>query len=133
MVDERTHGVVAVIEDDSSSRTALGRLLRAEGYETALFDSAEAYIAAPPTPAPVCLIVDFQLPGLSGMELQQRLRTEGSASPVIMITGVQEGALRDRAMQSGCAAFFRKPFESNPLLAAIASLAERDDCQSPGS
>ena len=67
--------VVAVVEDDAPSRTALGRLLRAAGFEPALFESAEAYIDASPTPT--CVVVDVQLPGMSGIELQQRLRAAG--------------------------------------------------------
>ena len=64
--------VVAVVEDDAPSRIALGRLLRAAGFEPALFESAEAYIDA--APMPTCVVVDVQLPGLSGIELQQQLR-----------------------------------------------------------
>ena len=67
--------VVAVIEDDASARTALGRLLRASGFEPALFESAEAFIDA--SPPSLCAIVDVQLPGMSGIELQQRLRAAG--------------------------------------------------------
>src|SRR3954471_13033381 len=96
--------VVAVVEDDAPSRTALGRLLRAAGFEPALFDSAEAYLDAAPTPS--CVVVDVQLPGISGIELQQRLRAAEPAPPIIVITAAREAVIRDRAQQHGCAAFF---------------------------
>ena len=125
MVDNRTTAVVAVVEDDASSRTALGRLLRAEGFTTALFESAEAFIAASFEGIAACLVADLQLPGMSGLELQQRLRASGSHLPVIIITGAHETRLRDRAVENGCAAFFYKPLESDLLVATIASLASR--------
>ena len=128
MVNERSRAVVAVVEDDPSCRKALGRLLRAEGYDAALFESAEAYMAAALPREPLCLIVDIQLPGLSGMELQKRLRGGGSSVPVILITGIQEAGFHDRAIESGCAAFFRKPFASDPLLATIATLVAGWPC-----
>jgi FixJ family two-component response regulator len=115
--------VVAVIEDDPPSRIALGRLLRAAGFEPALFESAEAYIAAAPTAT--CIVVDVQLPGMSGIELQQRLRAAGGAPPVIVTTCRREDAIRDRAQQNGCVAFFRKPIDGNALAATITTLAAR--------
>ena len=125
MVDNRTPVVVAVVEDDPSSRTALGRLLRAEGFATALFDSAEAFIASPAETEAACLVADLQLPGISGFELQHRLRQAGSKLPVIIITGALESRLRDRAVENGCAGFFYKPIESDLLLATIASVTNR--------
>ena len=115
--------VVAVVEDDPPSRIALGRLLRAAGFEPALFESAEAYIDAAPTPT--CIVVDVQLPGMSGIELQQRLRAAGPAPPIIVTTSRREDMIRERAQQNGCAAFFWKPIDGNALAATITSLATR--------
>ena len=114
--------VVAVVEDDAPSRTALSRLLRAAGFESALFGSAEAYIDA--ALAPTCIVVDVQLPGMSGLELQQRLRAPGSP-PIIVTTSSRETVIQERAQQNGCAAFFWKPVDGNTLTATIASLANR--------
>jgi FixJ family two-component response regulator len=113
--------VVAVVEDDPPSRTALGRLLRSAGFEPALFESAEAYIDAALTPT--CLVVDVHLPGMSGIELQQRLRAAGSAPPIIVTTSRREDVIRERAQQNGCAAFFWKPIDGNTLAATIAALS----------
>ena len=115
--------VVAVVEDDGPSRTALGRLLWAAGFEPVLFESAEAYIEA--SAAPTCIIVDVHLPGMSGIELQQRLRTAGPAPPIIVTTSSHQMVIQERAQQNGCAAFFWKPVDGNTLTATIASLANR--------
>ena len=115
--------VVAVVEDDAPARTALGRLLRAVGFEPALFESAEAYIEA--SPAPLCVVVDVQLPGMSGIDLQHRLRAAGTAPPIIVTTASREPDIRERAEQNGCASFFLKPVDGSALLTTIASLANR--------
>ena len=86
---------MAVVEDDAPARNALGRLLQAVGFEPALFESAEAYIDA--SPAPLCVVVDVQLPGMSGIELQDRLRAAGTAPPIIVTTANREPTVRERA------------------------------------
>jgi len=113
--------VVAVVEDDAALRKALGRLLQAGGFEPALFESAEAYLDA--SPAALCLVVDVRLPGMSGIELQQRLRATGTPPPIIVTTASREAAIRERAQQNGCAEFFWKPVDGKALIASIASLA----------
>ena len=113
--------VVAVVEDDAALRKALGRLLQAGGFEPALFESAEAYLDA--SPAALCLVVDVRLPGMSGIELQQRLRATGTPPPIIITTASREAAIRERAQQYGCAEFFWKPVDGKALIASIASLA----------
>jgi FixJ family two-component response regulator len=123
MVDHRRSSLVAVVEDDPSCRTALGRLLRAEGFEPALFESAEAYMNAPPE-TPLCVIVDVHLPGISGIELQQRLCDTGHAPPIIVTTGTREGVIRERAERNGCAGFFWKPFDGSALLSMLAVIAD---------
>ena len=115
--------LVAVVEDDAPSRAAMGRVLQAGGFEPALFDSAEAFLEASPAPAPLCLIVDVHLTGMSGIDLQKRLRETGVAPPIIITTGDREDWVRIRAQQNGCAAFLQKPFDSATLLGLIASVA----------
>jgi two-component system, LuxR family, response regulator FixJ len=114
--------VVAVVEDDASTRTALGRLLRATGFEPVLFESAEAYLAASPTT--LCLILDVRLPGMSGLELQQRLQAAGTGPPIIVTTANHEVAVRERALQNACVGFFWKPVDGTLLIAAIQALVE---------
>ena len=113
--------VVAVVEDDAPSRQALGRLLLAGGFEPALFESAEAFIDA--APVPLCIVLDVRLPGMSGIELQQRLRAAGDRAPIIVTTASREVTIRERAQENGCAGFFCKPVDGKTLIATIASLA----------
>jgi FixJ family two-component response regulator len=115
--------VVAVVEDDAAARTALGRLLWAAGFEPALFESAEAYLDA--SPDVLCIVLDVRLGGMSGIELQQRLKTASSAPPVIVTTASHEAVIRTRAEQNGCVGFFWKPVDGNTLIATITSLTDK--------
>jgi FixJ family two-component response regulator len=127
MVEETQPPLVAVIEDDGPARIAMGRLLRAAGFDSLLFESAEAFIAAPLPRPPVCLILDVQLGGMSGIDLQQRLHGIGDAPPIIVTTGRREEAIRARAQRAGCAAFFWKPVIAETLLKTIESIAHGSD------
>jgi FixJ family two-component response regulator len=116
---------VAVIEDDDLERCALGRLLQAGGFETALFESAEAFMASRENRAWLCLVVDVQLTGMSGIDLQRALRAEGSKVPIIITTGNKTDAIRERAEQAGCVGFLRKPCSGDAILALVGSIADR--------
>jgi FixJ family two-component response regulator len=115
-------GMVAIIEDDESARNALGRLLQVGGFEPALFDSAETFIASQDD-GWLCLVVDVQLTGMSGIDLQRRLRSAGSQVPIIVITANRADVVRERAQQAGCAAFLAKPFNGNTILSILDSIA----------
>ena len=115
--------VIAVVEDDAAVRTALGRLLGAAGFEPALFESAEAYLEA--SPAARCIVLDVRLLGMSGIELQQRLKAATTAPPIIVTTASHEAVIRARAEQNGCAGFFWKPVDGNTLIATITSLTDK--------
>ena len=99
---------VAIIDDDASANRALGRMLRGAGFEPKGFDSAESFLADPSRSSFGCLLVDIQLTGMSGLELQRQLQAEGSRLPVIFITAHDDPAAREQAVRRGCAAFFRK-------------------------
>lgn len=99
---------VAIIDDDASANRALGRLLRGAGFEPSGFDSAESFLAAPTRPTFGCLLVDIQLTGMSGLDLQRRLQSEGSHVPVIFITAHDDPGYRAEAVRRGCVGFFRK-------------------------
>ena len=102
---------------------ALGRLLQADGFQPALFDSAETFIAAELNYAPLCVIVDMHLPGISGVDLQDRLRRQHSAVPVIVMAADTTQSVRERAERNGCAAFLSKPFSADAIMSLLASLA----------
>ncbi len=114
--------LVAVIEDDPAARKAIGRVLRAGGFETIMYASAEDFLGARPARAPVCLVLDIKLGGISGVELQRRLRTEGSSLPVIVVTASEDHDIREACYQHGCAAFLQKPAEGRVLIGLIGSL-----------
>jgi FixJ family two-component response regulator len=122
-MDERRVRPVAVIEDDAVARTALGRLLDVGGFEPALFESAETFIPCFAGSPWLCLIVDVQLAGMSGIDLQQRIRSEGSEVPIVLITANRADVLRERAEQAGCAAFLHKPFSGTTILGLLGSIA----------
>jgi FixJ family two-component response regulator len=100
----------------------LGRLLHTEGFEPVLFRCAEEYLDVGSVLFPLCLVLDLNLPGLSGLQLQERLLRTGHAPPVIVITSHRDPAIRALAEENGCAAFLVKPFGVTTLLAAIASI-----------
>ena len=99
---------VAIIDDDASANRALGRLLRGAGFDPKGYESAESFLADSSRPPFGCLLVDIQLTGMSGLELQRQLQAEGSRTPLIFITAHDDPSARDEAVRRGCAAFFRK-------------------------
>jgi FixJ family two-component response regulator len=115
--------LIGVIEDNKISRYALGRVLQLGGFEMALFDTAEAFMASRQKPALLCLIVDVHLTGMSGLDLQGKLRREGSTLPIIVTTGDRTDVIRERAHQDGCSAFLWKPFSADTILALVGSIA----------
>jgi FixJ family two-component response regulator len=115
--------VVVVVEDDDMLRAALERLLRTGGFEPALFESAEAFLASRLNRAPSCVILDVHLTGMSGLDLQERLCREPNQVPVIVTTADTEPKTRERAEKAGCAAFLWKPFAADALLSLLALVA----------
>jgi len=111
---------VAVVDDDASFARALGRLLRAAEFEVRTFPSAEAFLASTTLPPPDCLVLDIQLGGMSGVELQQRLHELGDQTPIIFVTAHDAPEVRSEAVQAGCVAYLRKPVASRALLEAVA-------------
>jgi FixJ family two-component response regulator len=107
--------LVVVVEDDDMLRAALGRLLRTGGFEPALFDSAETLIASPLDRVPFCLIVDVHLTDMSGLDLQDMFRRQHRDVPVIVMTEDRRQVIRERAQESGCAAFLWKPFSGDAV------------------
>lgn len=102
------HTYVAIVDDDESLCRSFGRLLRASGMQPIAYLSAEAFLADTKQPVFDCLVFDVQLGGLSGIELAQRLVAEGTRTPIIFVTGLEDPETRVRAEAVGCAAFYRK-------------------------
>src|SRR5262245_11146912 len=115
----RTGQTVFVIDDDASVRRAVGRLIRSAGLKAVTFATAEEFLRSDEHPAPGCLVVDVHLPGLCGLELQERLSAEGRAVPVVFITAYGDDRTCGRALRAGAVAFLLKPFEEQSLLDAV--------------
>jgi FixJ family two-component response regulator len=111
--------VICIIEDDESVRRALGRLIRSLGLDAQAFATAEEFLESIQYTLPSCLIVDVNLPGLNGLELQRRLQAEGRNIPVVVITAYANEEVREQAIKAGAIAFLSKPFEERTLLQAV--------------
>jgi len=115
------HPLIAVVDDDESMRGALQRLLRLEGFRTAVFASAEDFLHAGPLQDTACLIVDVRMRQMSGLELQRQLATTNCPIPLIFITAHGDAATRAQALRAGAVDFLYKPFRDEALLGAIRS------------
>jgi FixJ family two-component response regulator/signal transduction histidine kinase len=117
--------LVCVIDDDPEVRGSLLRLLDGAGWTGAGYASAEEFLGNPPAGELACVLLDMQMPGLSGPQLHRRLLERGSAPPVIFITGRSDVAAGIDAMKRGAADFLEKPVDGEVLLAAVRRAAER--------
>jgi len=119
MMKSRCH--VAIVDDDQSVRKALERLLRASGLDAETFGSAHDFLASLPqgTTPPDCVVLDLQMPGTSGLDLQRQMARFGLQLPIVVITGHDEPGMRARCLAAGASAYLRKPLEAETLLAAI--------------
>lgn len=111
--------LIHVIDDEASLRTALSRLLTVCGYRVALYESAEQFLARGHLDAPGCILLDINMPGMSGIQLQDHLTQAHSSLPVIFLTGNGDMDLRERALQGGAHGFLAKPVAKQHLLDAI--------------
>ena len=121
-------GLVHVVDDDTSFRTAIERRLKLAGYDVATYASAQGLLdAAPSEEQPGCILLDVRIPGLSGPELQSRLVASGSTLPIIFLTGHADTATTVRTIKAGAEDFLTKPVSSELLLDAIERALVRQD------
>jgi FixJ family two-component response regulator len=118
--------VVFVVDDDSSVRDSLRRLISSVGFGVEVFPSAQAFLKARRPDVPGCLVLDVRLPGLSGLDLQRELADTEAALPIIFLTGHGDIPMSVRAMKAGAVEFLTKPFREQDLLDAIRGAIERD-------
>ena len=117
--------IVFVVDDDISVRESLELLIRSEGWQPETFESAQEFLARPRALVPSCLVLDFSLPGLNGLELQKRVAVERTDMPIIFITGFGDVPMTVQAMKAGAAEFLTKPFGDDVLVSAIRNAIER--------
>ena len=125
------HLLIGVVDDDSSVRKALARLLRAACLSVEVFASAAELLAYEGPHRPACLILDIHLPDMDGITLLRRILAAEPGLPVVMVTGDVDPELRARALQAGAAAFLPKPLDEAELLAelhrALAKRSQHDE------
>ncbi|HMR33656.1 MAG TPA: response regulator [Geminicoccaceae bacterium] len=125
MTDPGTPAIVHLVDDDPAVLRALRRLLAAAGHACEAWETAEAFLAGPVSTAVGCVVIDLQLPGADGLDLQARLAERDDLLPVIFLTGRGDIGASVRAMKGGAVDFLTKPVEPEALLAAIATALER--------
>jgi len=118
--------IIAVVDDDPSVREGLRRLIRSVGWQAEIFASAQEFLARPRTEAPSCLLLDLQLPGLSGLDLQKQMAEARLEIPVVFLTGHGTIPASVQAMKAGAVEFLTKPVDEEDLLKAIQEAIERD-------
>ena len=111
--------VVFIVDDDASVRTAVRRLVSSLRHSTRVFSSAEQFLSHNDPGARGCLILDMRLPGMSGLELQQRLAEENWNLPVVFITAHDDASEREAALRGGAIDYLTKPFDCDRLLAVV--------------
>ncbi len=116
--------VIAIVDDDHSMREALTSLVRSLGYVAMAFECAEDLLKSTRRRRVSCLIADVQMPGITGLELHNRLITSGEPIPTILITAFPDESARERALRAGVICYLGKPFSEDDLLACIRSSLE---------
>ena len=118
--------IVMIVDDDESMRRAARRLIKSSGFAVETFASAEDFLASGRLDATACLVLDVQMPGLNGLELQSRLISEGHQIPIIFITAFDDENVRAQAL-AGAIGFLVKPFEEADLVNGINLALQRQE------
>lgn len=121
--------VIAIVDDDPSVRDGLQSLLRSAGWRVETYSTAQEFLCRPCAEIPSCLILDLQLPGLSGLDLQKRMAEVDLEIPIVFLTGHGNIPSSVQAMKAGAVEFLTKPFNDEELLKAIREAVERDQRQ----
>ncbi len=118
-------GLIAILDDDELVRAALRRLFKSAGLTVTSFGSAEDFLNSAQLSEVRCLVADIRMPGMSGLELQAKLKAEHSSIPIIFITAHDDAKNRMQAMREGAVEFLRKPFNDEVLLETVHAALKR--------
>ena len=121
-----TSGLISIVDDDESIRRTTTFLIQSFGFRAAAFESAEDFLKSGRLNETSCLIVDVQMPGMNGLQLQRELAAAGCSIPIIFITAYDDKESCRRAMQAGAVAFLGKPFSDEQLLHTLRSALGHD-------
>ena len=124
MSNEQRSRFIAIVDDDRSVQIALQDLIESEGLSTLCFGSAEQFLKSGAQHQAACLIADIRMPGMSGLELQTKLKGERCRVPIIFITAHGDAKMRSQAMRDGAVKFLAKPFDNTVLLQAVHAALE---------
>jgi FixJ family two-component response regulator len=113
--------VISIVDDDESVRTALKSLIDSVGFRAEVFGSGEEFLKSPYLSQTDCLIADVRMPGMTGLELQERLNASGASVPIVFISAHDDKDARARGLRAGAIDFLQKPFSEESLLGAISA------------
>lgn len=116
---EHSSQLVAIVDDDQSVQSALKDLMESSGVSARCFGSAEEFLESEERSETACLVVDIRMPGMSGLEMQAKLKAEGSRIPIIFITAHGDAKMKLQAMTAGALEFLSKPFDDEVLLEKV--------------
>jgi FixJ family two-component response regulator len=119
--------MIAIVDDDVSVRDATKHLIRSLGYAAVTFGSAEEYLQSDSIEGTSCLIADLRMPGMSGIELQERLIANGYRIPIIFVTAFFDENTRSRTLRNGAFGFLNKPFEDESLIRCLDKALKSDE------
>jgi FixJ family two-component response regulator len=117
---------VFLIDDDPAIRAAFSRTLATEGFETRLWDTADAFLAEHDVEMPGCVVTDVAMPGMNGLDLQRALLSRGYARPIVFVTGQGNIRMSVQAMRAGAVTFLPKPVRAADLAEAVREAIEED-------
>jgi len=126
MTENQLKPKVFIVDDDSSVRRGVARLLRSAGFDVKAFSSAREFLELERFDGPACLILDVQMPGMDGLDLQKELNARGLALPIIFLTGHGDIPMSVQAIKAGAADFLPKPFDDDVLLDTVRRALEKD-------
>ena len=119
MSKDQNTNLVVIVDDDESVQSALQDLIETDGLSARCFASAEDFLQSGIQNKAACLITDIRMPGMSGLELQARLKADGVKTPIIFITAHGDTSVRIQAMREGAVEFLMKPFDDRVLLSRV--------------
>jgi FixJ family two-component response regulator len=111
--------LIAIVDDDELFRRSIERLLKSIGFRVETFESAEAFLQDGDMDGTACAVLDMRLPGMSGRDLQQRLRARGQPTSVVFVSAHNEPEIQASVLRAGAVAFLKKPFEDTALIEAL--------------
>lgn len=123
--DQANQDIIVIVDDDDAARDSLKTLLEVQGFAVESFETCEDFLKSPALRRNGCLVLDVHLPGMSGLELMEELALRRMAHRVILVTGRNDKAIKDRAAALGAAALLEKPIDFDALMTAIEGPADR--------